>query len=90
MGSWVDFPKEAPELLDAAHIKTDLSVIKADGSKVKWDGSNQDEMVGYALPTNATARNNFSNKNYLCPIGTSIIATYKNKGFTLTQTGGWE
>lgn len=89
MGTWVDFPNEFPEVLDEANRKAGLSVLKADGTKVTWDGSNQADMVGYVIPINAEARNDFSEKNYLAPVGSSIIASYKNKGFTLTQTGGW-
>lgn len=89
LGAWVNFPEEIPEMLDQAHADTDLSVVTADGTRVKWDGTNAAQMVGYALPTNAEARNAFSDKNYLCPVGSEIIANYGDKGFTLTQTGGW-
>lgn len=89
MGAWVDLPNEFPEVLDDTNLKNGLSVVKADGTEVKWNGSNQADMVGYAIPSNAEVRNDFSTKNYLSPVGSSIIASYKNKGFALTQTGGW-
>lgn len=90
LGAWVDLPNEFPEVLDEANREAGLSVMKADGTKVTWNGSNQADMVGYAMPINVEARNDFSTRNYLSPVGSSIIASYKNKGFTLTQTGGWE
>lgn len=89
LGAWVDLPNEFPEQLDDANKEAGKSVMKEDGTIVVWNGSNQADMVGYAIPINADARNDFSDKNYLAPVGSSIIASYKNKGFTLTQTGGW-
>ena len=89
LGAWVDLPNEFPEVLDNANMEAGLSVMRADGTKVQWNGSNQADMVGYAIPINAEPRNDFSVRNYLSPVGSSIIASYKNKGFTLTQTGGW-
>ena len=90
LGAWVDLPNEFPEQLDEANKDAGKSVMKEDGTVVVWNGSNQADMVGYAIPINAAARNDFSAKNYLSPVGSSIIASYKNKGFTLTQTGGWQ
>ena len=90
LGAWVDLPNEFPEQLDDANKDAGKSVMKEDGTVVVWNGSNQADMVGYAIPINAAARNDFSTKNYLAPVGSSIIANYKNKGFTLTQTGGWQ
>lgn len=90
LGAWVDLPNEFPEQLDETNKDAGKSVMKEDGTVVVWNGSNQADMVGYAIPINAAARNDFSAKNYLSPVGSSIIASYKNKGFTLTQTGGWQ
>lgn len=92
LGAWVNFPVDAPEQLDIAH-QNNLSVAIPTGNGfryVTYNGTNAAEMIGFAVPTNAIKRNDFSNKNYLCPIGSDIISTYKNKGFSLTQTGGWE
>lgn len=90
LGSWVNLPNEFPEKLDDANKEAGMAVMKEDGTKVVWNGSNQADMVGYAIPINADARNTFADKNYLAPVGSSIIASYKNKGFVLTQTGGWQ
>lgn len=90
LGSWVNLPNEFPEKLDDANKEAGMAVMKEDGTKVVWNGSNQADMVGYAIPINADARNTFTDKNYLAPVGSSIIASYKNKGFVLTQTGGWQ
>lgn len=90
-GPWVDYNNDADLKALLADINIDLlKVEKEDGTIVTYDGTNGADMVGYAIPTNVAARNAFSDKNYLRPVGSSIIATYKDKaGITLTQTGGW-
>lgn len=90
-GPWVDYTndEDLKALLDDVN-KNILKVEKADGTIVTYDGTNGADMVGYAIPTNVAARNAFSEKNYLCPVGSDIIKNYMDKaGTTLTQTGGW-
>ena len=47
-------------------------------------------MVGFWMVENAQNRNAFTDKNYLAPIGQSQITQYQEKGYTLTQTEGWQ
>ena len=70
--------------------KNSTRVMKADGTIVTFDGTNAAEMVGFYMPTNAQPRNDFYEKNYLNPIGKQDISNYAQKGYTLTQTKGWE
>ena len=90
-GAWVDYSNDADlkAQLDKVNVGI-LKVEKADGTIVTYDGTNGADMVGYCIPTNVAPRNAFSDKNYLCPIGSDIIKNYSDKaGTTLTQTGGW-
>lgn len=90
-GPWVDYTADADLKSQLAEVNIGiLKVEKADGTVVTYDGTNDAEMVGYCVPTNVAARNAFSDKNYLRPIGSDIIKNYSDKaGTTLTQTGGW-
>lgn len=79
LGAWVDLPNEFPEQLDDANKEAGKSVMKEDGTIVVWNGSNQADMVGYAIPINADARNDFSDKNYLAPVGPVSLQAIKTK-----------
>lgn len=91
LGLWIDMQQEYPVMLepdkDGNYIKR--QVMKEDGTIVTYDGSNAADMVGYYIPLNAQARDVFSDRNYLAPIGELQISEYKQKGYTLTQTKGW-
>jgi hypothetical protein len=88
LGPWVDVQAEIPSFLTAAN-KGKIRVKKADGTIITWDGTNAADMVGFWMVENAQNRNAFSDKNYLAPIGQSQITQYQEKGYTLTQTEGW-
>ncbi|MBR0223174.1 MAG: hypothetical protein IJL93_02750, partial [Bacteroidales bacterium] len=48
------------------------------------------EMVGFRIPNNIRNRNPFSYKNYLEPVCTDVINQYRDAGYSITQTPGWE
>ncbi|HEU4606852.1 MAG TPA: RagB/SusD family nutrient uptake outer membrane protein, partial [Chitinophagaceae bacterium] len=89
LGPWVDLPAELPSLLTTAN-QGKVKVKKADNTVVTWNGTNAADMVGFWMVENAQNRNAFSDKNYLAPIGQSQITQYQEKGYTLTQTEGWQ
>ncbi len=91
LGPWVDYNTDKDLKSQLADVnKGILKVQKEDGTVVVYDGTNDADMVGYCIPTNVAARNAFSDKNYLSPVGSDIIKNYLDKaGTTLTQTGGW-
>ncbi len=89
LGLWIDFQTEFPEWL--VEEKEDvLRVKKEDGTVVTYDGTNAAEMVGYYLPENISDRDAFTERVYLAPVGNAQIAEYMDKGYTLSQTPGWE
>lgn len=88
LGPWVNFQTEFAEWLIPAKVNK-LKVKKADGTVVTYTGSNAADMVGYYIPENASARDVFTDRVYLAPVGNTQINQYKEKGFTLTQTPGW-
>ncbi|MBS1682016.1 MAG: RagB/SusD family nutrient uptake outer membrane protein [Bacteroidetes bacterium] len=67
-----------------------LKVQHADGTVVTYDGTNAVDMVGYYIPVNAVNRDAFTDRVYLCPVGLNEIAQYQAKGYTLSQTAGWQ
>lgn len=89
LGPWVNVNAEIPTYLTTATINR-VKVKKADGTIVTWNGSNRNDMVGFWVVENASNRLAFSDKNYLSPIGQAQINEYKDKGYTLTQTAGWQ
>lgn len=90
LGPWINLPVEYPSsLTPAAATKGNIKVKKADGTIVTYNGTNAANMVGFWMVENATNRNSFSNKNYLSPVGQAQINQYNDKGYTLTQTPGW-
>lgn len=88
LGVWIDFPAELPAYLSEAREGI-LQVKKADGTVVTYDGSNGAEMVGFYVVTNAANRNAFTDRVYMAPIGETQIVEYQERGYTLTQTQGW-
>ncbi len=90
LGPWVNLPVEFPSALTtSAATKGNVKVKKQDGTIVTYNGTNAADMVGFWVVENASNRNQFSDKNYLSPVGSQQINEYKDKGFTLTQTKGW-
>ncbi len=87
-GPWVNFPVEAPGLLDPDNAG-DFQVRKANGDVVTFDGTNGAEMVGFYLVSGAKNRNIFGEEVYMSPVGEAQIIQYKDKGYTLTQTVNW-
>lgn len=88
LGLWIDFPVEYAEWLVPAKVNK-LKVQKEDGTVVTYNGTNAAEMVGYYIPENISARDAFTDRVYLAPVGMTQIAEYADKGYTLTQTPGW-
>ncbi len=90
LGPWVNLPAEFPSALTtSAATKGNVKVKKGDGTVVTYNGTNGADMVGFWVVENASNRNQFSDKNYLSPVGSQQINEYKDKGHTLTQTKGW-
>ena len=101
-GPWVDFAngnvkgagaagaEDANSPLSTLLKEKSTQVMKADGTIVTYDGTNAAEMVGFYRPTNISARNEFYERNYVSPVGSQDISKYQVKGYTLTQTKGWE
>lgn len=88
-GLWINIKEELPSFLTASK-KGILKVRKADGTIVTYDGTNADEMVGFYMIEKAVDRQPFDNRVYLAPVGKAQIDQYKDKGYILTQTPGWE
>ena len=88
LGLWVNVKEEIPSHLANEKIGL-LKVQKADGTVVTYDGTNGDEMVGFYVIERAADRQTFDDRVYLAPVGNAQIDQYKDKGFTLTQTPGW-
>jgi hypothetical protein len=89
LGLWIDFQAEFPEWL-VEEKEGVLRVKKEDGTVVTYNGTNAAEMVGYYIPENISDRDAFTERVYLAPIGNAQIAEYLDKGYTLSQTPGWE
>ena len=94
LGPWVDIPVEIRTAIrnsnNTAVNVGKVKVKKADGTIVTWDGTNDAEMVGFWVVDNASNRDAFNERSYLSPVGLSQINEYKDKGYTLTQTVGWQ
>lgn len=97
LGCWIDFNNcdydrantALNPLLSQSNVGK-ITVQNANGEKVVWDGTNEDKMVGFYVPLNIKPRSVFSDRNYLYPVGKSQINQYNEKGYTLSQTKGWE
>lgn len=101
-GPWVDFANgvvkgagaagaaDANAALSTLLKAESTTVMKADGTLVVYDGTNAADMVGFYRPTNIKPRNDFYERNYVAPVGSQDISKYQVKGYTLTQTKGWE
>ena len=95
LGPWVDLKNDANKMNgdNTMLTKTNIgkrSVLKEDGTVVVWDGTNEDEMVGYYIPNGAKPRLPIEERHYLYPVSDALINEYKDNGFTLTPTKGWE
>ena len=88
LGPWVNIAAEMPEWLVPAKVGK-LKVKKADGTIVTYNGSNGADLVGYYIPENIADRDPFTDRVYMAPIGKNQISEYLDKGYTLTQTVGW-
>lgn len=93
LGLWVNIKEEVPSYLKQNEDGTwpKRQVMKEDYSTIiTYDGTNGDELVGFYLPLKATNRDGFTERSYCAPIGRAQINQYKERGYTLTQTKGWE
>ena len=88
LGLWIDVQEELPSQLVSEKVDL-LRVMKEDGTIVTYDGTNGDEMVGFYMIEKGTDRQAFDDRVYLAPIGRAQIDQYTDKGYTLTQTPGW-
>lgn len=75
LGLWMNFPVDMPEWLDESKIGK-LKVQRADGTVITYNGTNGNEMVGYYLPENISARDEFTDRVYLAPVGIAQITQY--------------
>ena len=90
LGLWIDLPNELPEILEDKDGKpTGVQVVNMTGAIITYDGTNRDQMVGFYVPENSQARDMFTDRSYLAPIGQAQIDKYADKGYTLTQTKSW-
>ena len=90
LGLWINISEKLPNLLkDKDGEPVPVQVMKKDGSIVTYDGTNDDQMEGFYIPTNAKPRDPFSDRSYLAPVGQAQIDQYADKGKKLTQTKGW-
>jgi len=87
-GLWIDFQAEFPEWL-VAEKEGVLRVENENGTIVTYDGTNAAEMVGYFVPESIAERDEFTDRVYLAPVGNAQISEYADKGYTLSQTPGW-
>ncbi|MEG1617366.1 MAG: RagB/SusD family nutrient uptake outer membrane protein [Bacteroidales bacterium] len=88
LGLWINIKEELPSFLVAGKVGK-LKVQKADGTVVTYDGTNGDELVGFYIPEGYVARDIFTDRSYLAPIGIAQINDYEQRGYTLSQTTGW-
>lgn len=87
-GLWINFKQELPSWL-VKEKEGVLQVETADGSILTYNGTNGDQMVGYYIPQKVKDRDPFTDRNYMAPVGEQQITLYEEKGYKLTQTGGW-
>ena len=88
LGAWVNVPQDAKGLL-ADKYKGVTKVLNAAGNVVTYDGTNADQLIGFLFIQNAKNRNQFSERNYLAPVGLAQINEYEQRGYKLTQTKYW-
>ena len=91
LGLWVNLAEELPNYLEEDNIGiTTVAVPDGNGYKyIVYDGTNADEMTGFYVPEAAEARDDFSDRSYLAPVGEAQINEYNAKGYTLTQSVLW-
>lgn len=92
LGLWIDMKKELPEYLKVTSDGkfTARQVMKEDGRIVTYNKTNAEDMVGFYIPLKALARDGFTDRSYRAPVGKAQINQYAEKGYTLSQTTGWE
>ncbi len=94
LGSWVigvkDFGDKTKPGKILAAFKDRLKVKKADGSIVTYNGTNDAEIEGFYVARGFANRIAVNERNYLSPVGLALIQEYKDRGYTLTQTPGWQ
>ncbi|MFC3200107.1 RagB/SusD family nutrient uptake outer membrane protein [Parapedobacter deserti] len=88
LGVWVDIPSEVPGFLTESYVGL-LKVKKQDGTIVTYNGNNAANMVGFFMIESAANRNAFDDRVYMAPVGQAQIVQYQERGYTLSQTQGW-
>lgn len=92
LGLWINVEQELPEKLTENTVGI-LTVAVPDGAggytNIVYDGTNAAEMVGFYVPESAQPRDPFTDRSYMAPISQDIINTYKDLGYTISQTTGW-
>jgi len=93
-GSWVVGVKDFKDKLNPGKIlaayKNRLQVQKIDGTIVTYNGTNDAEMEGFYVVRNFTNRLAVQDRNYLAPLSIALLQEYADRGYTLTQTPGWD
>ncbi|WDF68924.1 RagB/SusD family nutrient uptake outer membrane protein [Sphingobacterium oryzagri] len=94
LGSWVNGPVDFRDRANPGKIlatfRNVLQVMKANGTIVTYNGTNDADMVGYYVARNFSNRLAIQDRNYLSPISLALIQEYQDRGYSLTQTPGWE
>lgn len=92
LGPWIDLQRDFNPI--PASFSGVLKVKKEDGTIVTYvrddNGDNAADVVGFYMIENASNRQGFDDRVYLSPVGTNDISNYLDKGYTLTQTPGWQ
>ncbi len=88
LGPWINLAQDFPTI--PTSFKNLLKVKKKDGTIVTYNGENAADIVGFYMIDNAQNRQGFDDRVYMSPIGTNDISRYLDKGYTLTQTPGWQ
>ncbi len=94
LGAWVigvrDFGNKANPGKISDTYKNRLQVMKADGTIVTYNGTNDADMVGFYVARGFANRLPVQDRNYLSPLALPLIQAYKDRGYTIKQTPGWE
>lgn len=102
VGAWVDLTNTKGQLKgfdllfnnDGTRNTSTFGVVKVqhlDGTVVAWgEDVDPSQMVGFRIPNNIRNRTPFSYKNYLEPVCTDVLNQYRDAGYSITQTQGWE
>lgn len=89
LGPWINAPRELSSRLSSSYVDV-LKVVKEDGTEVTYNGDNAADMIGFYKVERFGNRVNFSDRNYLAPVGLNQVQQYADLGYALSQTKGWD